>query len=301
MSKVSLEFFCPEFDNLLQAKKDGLVVVDFYADWCGNTSIGPCHAISPFYTSLSNKYRHVTFSKVDVDQCQLIAQRYEVSAMPTFLFIRNKAVVGNIKGANPNELEAMVVKHDPSTSTASASGSGSKTEPAPGDVSLLEFLDSSQLNCLNENNSYTVKSILGTKALNTSKSYLLSDADEQLLINITFNQTVRVRSIILHTSTVSQGPKKIKLLTNKPALGFEDVEDQIEPEVAQVLELNEDTVKEGRHIPLRYVRFQTVNSLHIFVASNQGGEDETRIDAIDIFGVPVEITKSLSGLKKQEE
>jgi hypothetical protein len=80
-----------------------------------------------------------------------------------------------------------------------------------------------------------------------------------------------VRSIVLHTSVPSQGPKKIILLINKPALGFEDVEDKVEPEVAQVLELSEDTVKQAKHIPLRYVRFQTVNSLHVstLVLSNE--------------------------------
>ena len=44
----------------------------------------------------------------------------------------------------------------------------------------------------------------------------------------------------------------------------------------------------GKRIPLRFVRFQNVNSLHIFVASNQGGEEETMINSIDLFGLPVQ-------------
>jgi hypothetical protein len=78
-----------------------------------------------------------------------------------------------------------------------------------------------------------------------------------------FNQAVRVRSIVLHTADPQKGPKSIKLLINRNAIGFEDVEDAKEPEVAQVLEVPEDTVKEGRPIDLRFVRFQTVNSLHV--------------------------------------
>jgi hypothetical protein len=78
-----------------------------------------------------------------------------------------------------------------------------------------------------------------------------------------FNQAVRVKSIVLHTANLKQGPKLIKLLVNRPAIGFEDVEDVGEPEAAQVLEAPEEAVREGRLIDLRYVRFQSVNSLHV--------------------------------------
>ena len=78
-----------------------------------------------------------------------------------------------------------------------------------------------------------------------------------------FNQAVRVRSVVLHTADPQNGPKSIKLLINRNAIGFEDVEDAKESEVAQVLEVPEDAVKEGRPIDLRFVRFQTVNSLHV--------------------------------------
>ena len=78
-----------------------------------------------------------------------------------------------------------------------------------------------------------------------------------------FNQAVRVKSLVLHTANSQEGPKLIKLLINRNALGFEDVEDAEEPEAALVQELSEDTVKEGEQIVLRFVRFQSVNSLHV--------------------------------------
>jgi PITH domain len=105
------------------------------------------------------------------------------------------------------------------------------------------------------------------------------------------------------------GPKDIKLFTNKPSIGFEDVED--DEEAAQILSLTEDDLKDGKKIPLKFVRFQSVNSLHVrdnihltshinryvdrglyvqvFVASNQGDEEETRINSLNIFGVPVQL------------
>ncbi|KAI0273859.1 PITH domain-containing protein [Gloeopeniophorella convolvens] len=174
----------------------------------------------------------------------------------------------------------------------------STSRPEP---SLLEHLDLSQLNCLNEIADHNLKGLLAKKARNTADDYLLSDTDEQLLLNIHFNQSVRVRSIVLHTSESQKGPKSIKLLVNRPALGFEDVENAEEPEAAQVLEIPEDAVREGRPIALRFVRFQTVNSLHIFVNSNHGGEDATRIDAIDVFGFPSGTGKDWSELKKQAD
>jgi hypothetical protein len=122
-----------------------------------------------------------------------------------------------------------------------------------------------------------------------------------------FNQSVRVRSIAIQCSVPGQAPKGITLLINRPSVGFEDVEDAVEPDVTQILELSEVDVREGKHVPLRYVRFQSVNSLHvclflprwfvslvdchtrqIFVSSNHGGEDETRIDSLDILGIPLQ-------------
>ncbi|KAI0371829.1 DUF1000-domain-containing protein [Pilatotrama ljubarskyi] len=170
---------------------------------------------------------------------------------------------------------------------------------AEAEVSLLEYLDLSQLTCLNESQEHTLKSIVADKKRNTGSAYVLSDADEQLLLTLPFNQSVKIRSIVLQTANAAQGPRKIRLVTNKPSLGFDDVED--EKSVVQELELSEDDVREGRKIPLRFVRFQSVNSLHIFVMSNQGDEDETRIDAIDVFGMPLMGTRDVSGLKKVED
>jgi len=167
--------------------------------------------------------------------------------------------------------------------------------------SLLEYLDLSQLNCLNEVEDHNLKGLLSGKTRNTTDAHLLSDSDEQLLLNIYFNQAVKVKSIVLHTAGPQEGPNLIKLFVNRTAIDFEDVQDAEEPEVAQVLEVPKDSVKEGRPIDLRFVRFQSVNSLHIFVKSNHGEGETTRIDAIDIFGVPGGATKDLSELKKQHD
>ncbi|KAL0057589.1 hypothetical protein AAF712_013410 [Marasmius tenuissimus] len=187
-------------------------------------------------------------------------------------------------------------------SLSAAGGSASTSQKEKGDVSLLQFLDLQQLNCLNETPDHSLKGIVQGKSLNTnSGNWLQSDADEQLLLNVTFNQTVRVKSIIIKSTNTAKAPKLIKLAVNRPSIGFEDVQDATEPGVAQVFELSEDDVKEGKPIALRFVRFQAVNSLHIFVANNHGDEEETVINGIDVIGMPVETTKDLSGLKQQEQ
>ncbi|KAH7907973.1 PITH domain-containing protein [Hygrophoropsis aurantiaca] len=173
----------------------------------------------------------------------------------------------------------------------------SSAKDGSGDISLLEYLDLSQINCLNEVDHSDLKSIISSRSRNTTSAMLLSDVDEQLLLNIPFNQAVRVRSIVIQSNDRLKGPKVIKLFVNRPALGFEDVQ---HAEAAQILTLSEQDIKNGNRLLLRFVRFQSVNSLHIFVESNQGAgeEKQTQIDAVDILGIPVEATKSLSGLKE---
>ncbi|KAI0693881.1 PITH domain-containing protein [Cytidiella melzeri] len=168
--------------------------------------------------------------------------------------------------------------------------------------SLLESLDLQQLNCLNESTDHNLKSIFSVRKLNTSSSsYLLSDADEQLLLNIPFVRSVRIKSLLIKSSgEPGQRPQRIKLFINRPSLGFDDVQDAEEPDATQIIDLTDAQVAEGKKIPLRFVRFQNISSIHIFVATN-GGDDETRIDGIDIFGLLAGGSKDLSTLKDVEE
>ncbi|EDK47070.1 thioredoxin [Acetobacter pasteurianus] len=81
----------------------GLVVVDFFATWCG-----PCKMISPLLEKFSNEYKQVKFLKVDVDQSPEIALAYQVSSMPTFLFFKNGEQIHKVVGANPSALKQAI-------------------------------------------------------------------------------------------------------------------------------------------------------------------------------------------------
>lgn len=87
-----------EFEQAL--KHDGLVVVDFFATWCG-----PCKMIAPILDKFAAEYTQVKFIKVDVDEVGELASEYEITAMPTFLFIKDGKVVEKTQGANPNKLK----------------------------------------------------------------------------------------------------------------------------------------------------------------------------------------------------
>lgn len=79
-------------------------------------------------------------------------------------------------------------------------------------------------------------------------------------------------------------PKTIKLFVNKPHnLGFDEAEDL---QATQDIELSEsDWNKEGTaSIPLRYVRFQNINSLVLFVVNGDGDSEKVRIDRLRLIG-----------------
>jgi hypothetical protein len=76
---------------------------------------------------------------------------------------------------------------------------------------------------------------------------------------------VRVKSIVIRTDAThaAQAPRSIKLIINRQQVGFEDVADADEQSVAQIIELTEEQTTGGHKIPLRFVRFQKVTSLHV--------------------------------------
>ncbi|EAZ63193.1 thioredoxin [Scheffersomyces stipitis CBS 6054] len=82
---------------------DGLVVVDFFATWCG-----PCKMIAPLLEKFSKEYTTAKFIKVDVDELGEIAQEYEVSSMPTIIFFKGGKIVTKVIGANPAALKQAI-------------------------------------------------------------------------------------------------------------------------------------------------------------------------------------------------
>ena len=91
-----------EFDSI---KDNGVVLVDFYADWCG-----PCKMISPILEELAKEYDgKATIVKVNVDEHGDIAGRYGVMSIPNLVLFKNGEVVKQVVGFQPkNQLEALL-------------------------------------------------------------------------------------------------------------------------------------------------------------------------------------------------
>lgn len=76
------------------------VLVDFWAEWCG-----PCRMVSPVVEDLSNDYEgRVKFLKVNVDENQDIAAKYEIFSIPTLLVFKGDKVIGQHIGATSRDV-----------------------------------------------------------------------------------------------------------------------------------------------------------------------------------------------------
>lgn len=84
-----------EIESIDEISPSGLVVVDFFATWCG-----PCKKIAPIYEQMEKMFPTITFLKVDVDEANDIAERFDIRAMPTFVFLKDGQRVAEIEGAD---------------------------------------------------------------------------------------------------------------------------------------------------------------------------------------------------------
>lgn len=95
-------------DNTIQALseqtfqkqiKKGIVVVDFWATWCG-----PCRMQAPIFESVAEEMKKkVSFGKVDVDQNKLLSDVYKIYSIPTILIFKNGQLVWRLEGLSNRE------------------------------------------------------------------------------------------------------------------------------------------------------------------------------------------------------
>ena len=88
--------------NFVEETKDGVVLVDFWATWCG-----PCRMLSPVIEQLHNEFEgKAVVAKVDVDNNQQVSLEYGIRSIPTLLIFKNGEVVDKIVGLSPKEVIA---------------------------------------------------------------------------------------------------------------------------------------------------------------------------------------------------
>ncbi|XP_023024831.1 thioredoxin-like [Leptinotarsa decemlineata] len=258
------------FQSELANASTKLVVVDFTATWCG-----PCLRIAPIFNQLAAKYPRAVFLKVDVDQCQETAAAQGVSAMPTFIFYRNKIKIDRLQGSDPVGLENKIKQF------YGTEESEDSEEAVVGHMDLLPFISKSECECLNESDDHPF-----ANCLSSGGGYLESDCDEQLIISISFNQAVKIHSLKI-TAPVDKGPKAIRIFINQPrTLDFDRADSSTS---VQDIEITPEDVG-GSIVNLRYVKFQNVQNIQFYVKSNLGGGDVTRINHLVLIGSPISTT-----------
>lgn len=85
-------------DEFKEANKEGKVVVDLFATWCG-----PCKMLSPILDEISEEITTTKFYKIDVDDNEDIAREYNVMSIPTVLVFENGELINTIVGLKSRE------------------------------------------------------------------------------------------------------------------------------------------------------------------------------------------------------
>lgn len=95
-----------DFQDLLHTTKT-LLVVDFFAQWCG-----PCKIMAPIFDQIAQEFPSVVFAKVDVDALGDLASEYNISSIPTLVYFKNGAVAQESVGASAkSQITSTILKH----------------------------------------------------------------------------------------------------------------------------------------------------------------------------------------------
>eukprot|EP00929_Paragymnodinium_shiwhaense_P025915 TRINITY_DN15551_c2_g1_i3.p1 TRINITY_DN15551_c2_g1~~TRINITY_DN15551_c2_g1_i3.p1 ORF type:complete len:360 (+),score=97.06 TRINITY_DN15551_c2_g1_i3:64-1080(+) len=163
-------------------------------------------------------------------------------------------------------------------------GSAAAATPSrvPGSLLLNNLIEASTMECLNQHDEHPVANMLTPEHDdNTLESD--PDVDAQLLIRFAFRAPVKVSHICVFGSSEDESaPRSLRIFQGKPNIGFSEAEDEAP---TQECLLEEADVNEGKPLQLRFVKFQNVSSLQIFVAENFGAEI-TRIRRLEVYGQP---------------
>ena len=107
MAQDIIEGTDANFENQVIAEREKLVLVDFWAPWCG-----PCKMIDPHLKALAAVREDVKVVKMNVDECQSVPAKFGIRSIPTMMIFKNGELAETRTGAmSKGELEKWVSSH----------------------------------------------------------------------------------------------------------------------------------------------------------------------------------------------
>lgn len=287
--------------NQLKAKP--LLIIDFYATWCG-----PCKAISPAFDRLAKQHESSTsiiFAKVDVDKAKDVAQACGIAAMPTFQFFKEGKKVDEVKGADVQQLTTKIGYHTAAalkenagqgTKAGESSKTGASNGATTGSGSLRSLIDIEACKLLSTSNLSSVRNI----ASPPPAGYAVASASgARLLIHLVFTQPVSPShlKITIVKDSISNAPSRLQVGTNVPVRvvkssdGIEssdlNMDSLAKAENTQAFNIYSDEYVNGSaELKLKASKFTAIKSLTIRVDANMSGEaaTATKVGTMDIVG-----------------
>ncbi|KAJ2427787.1 hypothetical protein GGF41_001573 [Coemansia sp. RSA 2531] len=232
------------------------------------------------------QYPNVGFYKVDIARFPDISEKCLITATPTLQFFRKGKMIDMLRGADKQAIVKKVETHSNGDGTENAKAFG-----VVGHSDLTRLVLKKQSECLNQSDDNPLENVF-----TEGDSVLESDVDEQLVLHIAFSQPLKLHSIMIK-APADRAPKNIRLFANRMDIGFDDAEAS---EATQEIELTEEVYKKGGVVNLRYVRFQNVSSISIYVADNLGDDDVTAISQLAFIGTAVD-TANVSDIRQGED
>ena len=244
--------------------------------------------------------------------------------MPTFMIFKNGRTVSTIRGADPKKLSEAVRKlaaeasADAESSAASGeagegSGSGwlgAGTPKGYGDIT--EHVDVKGIDLLNcDGDLGSARTLFDSskpsglaaaagadkgkgKAAESGSDWVESDTDEQLMLYIPFQSSLKVHSLHITSLPPSSEdgdddtpmrPKNVQIYSNRShVLGFEEAEDIPSTQTVTINPRDWDPKTGTAKVELRFVKFQHVTSLVIFFVDGDGEGEKLRVDRLRIIG-----------------
>ncbi|KAJ5225496.1 hypothetical protein N7468_006721 [Penicillium chermesinum] len=319
-----------QFNSLLSQSR--FVVADFYADWCG-----PCKAIAPVYASLASQLtrpNHITFTKINGDNQQALAQAYSVRAtaieccsklpfpplstiytlqLTTTLFFlsdilpssysKTAAKRKTVAGADARKLNEVIQKlasEAKNSDAAGGEGSGSWVGAAiaKGYSDVTDQVDVKGLDLLNRDSEHGGPRVL----FDSSKPAALAGKGKKADADWVESDTDEQLMLYIPRATMTMkflcGLKTLWLYTNRShVLGFDEAEDIPAVQKLEIQEGDWDAKTATAKVDLRFVKFQNVTSLVVFFVDGDGAGEKLRVDRLRIIGEAGE-KRSMGKLEK---